>query len=266
MVRIPSSTNATVTPTTTMEEQPVQAQDEPKTNEHVGTPVATKEAAAATVTRPDNTTGHPPTPDGSSVEHAVVDVPDGRAGEETPASTPPRAESPTALRSSAREPDDCRSFKVVLTCKPAAEGRWHATIAIGRDGCDPVFEASDIADWPEALDIVPGAVAAVQARWAEQPRNRPAPTTIGRTKTPGGSTQTTRGTSADADPGEDAKPAAPGGEDPATSATATGRNAARVPGGTPSERNAARSKAEAGKPATPARTELTGGVEKLTLF
>lgn len=68
--------------------------------------------------------------------------------------------------------DDRTAFKVVLTIKPAAEGRWHATIAVGRDGCDPYWEPADVADWQDALDGVVGVQAAAESRWAEQPRNK----------------------------------------------------------------------------------------------
>lgn len=73
--------------------------------------------------------------------------------------------------------DDRQPFKVVLRLKPISGNRWHATIGIGRDGCDPCWEGSDIDDWPEALDSVLGVYAAAEARWATQPRNpRPAVT------------------------------------------------------------------------------------------
>lgn len=69
--------------------------------------------------------------------------------------------------------DDRQPFKAVLACKPVSEGRWHVTVGIGRDGCDPVFEPAEVAEWPDALDAVLGVYATAVARWAEQPRNPP---------------------------------------------------------------------------------------------
>jgi hypothetical protein len=71
---------------------------------------------------------------------------------------------------------------VVITCKPAADGRWSAFIAMGRIDAlgkpapvDPVFETVACDALSDALDAVEGVYAAADARWAEAPRNKAAP-------------------------------------------------------------------------------------------
>jgi hypothetical protein len=89
------------------------------------------------------------------------------ASPDTAATGQPPAVPPTV--------DDRQPFKMVLRLKPVTGNRWHATIGIGRDGCDPCWEGSDVDDWRDALDSVLGVHAAAEARWADQPRNpRPA--------------------------------------------------------------------------------------------
>lgn len=85
------------------------------------------------------------------------------ASPDTAATGQPPAVPPTV--------DDRQPFKVVLRLKPVTGNRWHATIGIGRDGCDPCWEGSDVDDWQDALDSVLGVHAAAEARWADQPRN-----------------------------------------------------------------------------------------------
>ena len=102
------------------------------------------------------TAAEPPTTDRTSTDHADAGTPTGDADTGAPAATvAPPPELPAASPSTPA-PDERRGFKVVVTYKPAVEGRWHATIGVGRAGCDPVFEPADVADWPDALDAVPG--------------------------------------------------------------------------------------------------------------
>lgn len=165
--------------------------------------------------------------------------------------TPLEAPGSTAGASPAPPVDDRQPFKVVLRLKPVKGNRWHATIGIGRDGCDPCWEGSDVDDWPEALDAVLGLHAAAEARWVEQPRNpRPAAT-----PTAPGSLAATG-----APPRPSAKTAGKAGN-----ARAAGNsNAAPLPT-TPAAASASPPAAPA-PPVPAADPAPAGGVEKLTLF
>jgi hypothetical protein len=151
--------------------------------------------------------------------------------------------------------DDRQSFKVVLRLKPVADNRWHATIGIGRDGCDPFWEGSDVDDWPEALDSVLGVHAAAEARWAEQPRNpRPtvtpsAPVPVAATGAPSSPSAKTGGTAGKAKAAAKSNAAPPS----ATTTAASAPPPTPVPAPLP--------------PLVPATDPApTSGVEKLTLF
>ena len=151
--------------------------------------------------------------------------------------------------------DDRQPFKVVLRLKPVADNRWHATIGIGRDGCDPCWEGSDVDDWQDALDSVLGVHAAAEARWADQPRNpRPAvpgasgSVTVASVPVAAGSTPTKGGAKGRDGATSKAPPSSP---PPTTAASAPPPTAdpAHLP-----------------PPVPPAGPAPAAGVEKLTLF
>ncbi len=173
-------------------------------------------------------------PPGAVTPAAIPAAP--AASPDTAAASPSSAVPPTV--------DDRQPFKVVLRLKPVAGNRWHATIGIGRDGCDPCWEGSDVDDWQEALDSVLGVHAAAQARWAEQPRNpRPAaPTTPGPV------------TTASAPPSPSAKTGGSAGK-----SKPVGKSNAAPPPATTAAASA--------PPPVPANDPApAAGVEKLTLF
>ncbi len=173
-------------------------------------------------------------PPGAVAPAAIPAAP--AASPDTAAASPSSAVPPTV--------DDRQPFKVVLRLKPVAGKRWHATIGIGRDGCDPCWEGSDVDDWQEALDSVLGVHAAAQARWAEQPRNpRPAaPTTPGPV------------TTASAPPSPSAKTGGSAGK-----SKPVGKSNAAPPPATTAAASA--------PPPVPANDPApAAGVEKLTLF
>ena len=184
-------------------------------------------------------------PPGAVAPAAIPAAP--AASPDTAAASPSSAVPPTV--------DDRQPFKVVLRLKPVAGNRWHATIGIGRDGCDPCWEGSDVDDWQEALDSVLGVHAAAQARWAEQPRNpRPmvtptAPGSVAAIGAPSSPSAKTRGTVGKAKQAAKSNAALP----PATTTTASAPPPPAVPAPLP--------------PLVPATDPApTTGVEKLTLF
>lgn len=192
----------------------------------------------------------PPTQAGSAHSGPIQEVDTSLPGTGKSATTPaaPAASPDTAAGPSSAIPstvDDRLPFKVVLRLKPVADNRWHATIGIGRDGCDPFWEGSDVEDWPDALDAVLGVHAAAEARWAEQPRN-PRPT--GAPSAPGPITATGAPSSSSAKTGgkaDKAKASAKGNAAPPPASTSAASPPPLVPAADPAP---------------------AAGVEKLTLF
>lgn len=75
-------------------------------------------------------------------------------------------------------------FKLVITARPQDNGGLGVVLAIGADGCDPLFRAIDVESVEVAVAALPGLVADAETRWASQPRNptrQPSP----RVKAPG---------------------------------------------------------------------------------
>lgn len=76
-----------------------------------------------------------------------------------------RAGAPAAGTNSLR-----RTLKLVLTLRPADGPGYQAILALGADGCDPLWRSASVADLPAALDEVPALAAEAEARWQAQPR------------------------------------------------------------------------------------------------
>lgn len=74
-----------------------------------------------------------------------------------------------------------RALKVVLRLQPSAEPGYQVLLAVGADGCDPLYRSLDADDLPAALDAVPVLVADAEERWQRAPRY-PAPTLPSRAK------------------------------------------------------------------------------------
>jgi hypothetical protein len=74
---------------------------------------------------------------------------------------------PTATRSR-------RTLKLVVTLRPDERAGYRAILALGAEGCDPLLRSAEAADLPAALDEIPALLVEAEARWQEQPRNRPA--------------------------------------------------------------------------------------------
>jgi hypothetical protein len=62
-----------------------------------------------------------------------------------------------------------RSLKLVVSCAPH-QGGYRAALALGAEGCDPLFHAVVADGLVAALDEVPALLAEAEARWREQPR------------------------------------------------------------------------------------------------
>jgi hypothetical protein len=63
-----------------------------------------------------------------------------------------------------------RSRKLVVSLHPRESQGYHALLALGAKGCDPLFHARDIDDLAAAPDLVPALDAEAEARWQTQPR------------------------------------------------------------------------------------------------
>lgn len=63
-----------------------------------------------------------------------------------------------------------RTLKLVVTLQPADGTGYGALLALGADGCDPLFRSLSVADLPAALDAVPALAAEAETRWQAQPR------------------------------------------------------------------------------------------------
>lgn len=63
-----------------------------------------------------------------------------------------------------------RTLKLVVTLQPIDGAGYGALLALGADGCDPLFRSVAVADLPAALDEVPALAAEAETRWQAQPR------------------------------------------------------------------------------------------------
>ena len=66
-----------------------------------------------------------------------------------------------------------RALKLVLSLQPAtgsAAPGYRALLAVGAEGCDPLFRSVEVAGLPAALGEVPALVADAEARWQTEPR------------------------------------------------------------------------------------------------
>jgi hypothetical protein len=102
-----------------------------------------------------------------------------------PATTPPEAgavpgQTDPATEQTGRTPAPAeptptsgplgRALKLVVTLHPGESGH-RALLALGADGCDPVFRSCAVDGLLAALDQVSALLAEAEARWREQPRN-----------------------------------------------------------------------------------------------
>ena len=77
-----------------------------------------------------------------------------------------------------------RALKVVVTTRVLDGARLGVVLAVGSDGCDPLFRTLDVERLEEALAAVPALVAAAETRWQSQPR-LPFSARVPRAKAPG---------------------------------------------------------------------------------
>jgi hypothetical protein len=72
-----------------------------------------------------------------------------------------------------------RALKLVVSCRPEA-GVYRVLLALGAEGCDPLFRTATADGLQAALDGVPALLAEAEERWRAQPRypaaTRPRPT------------------------------------------------------------------------------------------
>lgn len=113
--------------------------------------------------------------DGAADKRAATDAPGQPAAmqgdqEPTTASDAPAkaATSPEAVAAPVDVPR--RTLKLVLTLQPKPDPGYHALLALGAEGCDPLFRSLDVESLPAVLDEVPTLVAEAQAHWQSQPR------------------------------------------------------------------------------------------------
>ena len=128
------------------------------------------------------------------------------------------SEQPTSSEASESAPAPTsalprRALKLVLSLQPedgpSARG-YRALLAIGAEGCDPLFRSVEVDGLTAALGEVPALVAEAAARWQTEPRY------------PATGRRQPKAADRQSGSGEAANPPAPGG--------ATGRDAAAEPG------------------------------------
>jgi hypothetical protein len=64
-----------------------------------------------------------------------------------------------------------RALKLVVTLRPADGRGYRALLALGADGCDPMFRAVEAADFAAALAEALPLLAEAEGRWRTRPRN-----------------------------------------------------------------------------------------------
>jgi|GEM_PF-2460884 len=64
-----------------------------------------------------------------------------------------------------------RALKIVVTSRLLEDARLGVVLAVGSDGCDPLFRTIDVERLEEALAAVPALVATAETRWQSQPRH-----------------------------------------------------------------------------------------------
>lgn len=68
-----------------------------------------------------------------------------------------------------------RTLKLVLTLRPDEGAGYRALLALGTEGCDPLFRSCAVPDLPAAFDQAVALATEAEAHWQHQPRN-PGPT------------------------------------------------------------------------------------------
>jgi hypothetical protein len=106
-----------------------------------------------------------------------VDADDGSPAD-ADAQLPPVRPDPGQLATDDRELTDAaatdaprRTLKLVLTLQPDEAPGYLALLALGADGCDPIFRSINVPTLDAALDSVVTLAAEAEARWLHRPRN-----------------------------------------------------------------------------------------------
>lgn len=76
-----------------------------------------------------------------------------------------------------------RALKVVITTRVLDGARLGVVLAVGSDGCDPLFRTIDVERLEDALAAVPALVVTAETRWQSQPRH-PSSARVPRAKAP----------------------------------------------------------------------------------
>lgn len=76
-----------------------------------------------------------------------------------------------------------RALKIVVTTRLFDGARLGVVLAVGSDGCDPLFRTIDVECLEDALAAVPALVATAETRWQSQPRH-PSSARVPRAKAP----------------------------------------------------------------------------------
>jgi hypothetical protein len=63
-----------------------------------------------------------------------------------------------------------RALKLVVSFQPRDGQSCHTLLALGADGCDPLFRSVDVDALTAALAMIPALIAEAEARWQIQPR------------------------------------------------------------------------------------------------
>lgn len=66
-----------------------------------------------------------------------------------------------------------RTLKLVVTLQPSDAHGYHAMLAVGADGCDPLLRCVEGESLEAILNAAPDLVAEAEARWRVQPRYPP---------------------------------------------------------------------------------------------
>ena len=80
----------------------------------------------------------------------------------------PDAAEPTTASIETQPPH--RALKLVVTLQPSDGDDYHAVLAVGADGCDPLLRCVEGESLASILAAVPTLVGEAEARWRVQPR------------------------------------------------------------------------------------------------
>jgi hypothetical protein len=89
---------------------------------------------------------------------------------DSPNSTETAAAATSVAAADAAPDRSRRTLKLVMSLQPRNGENYRALLALGADGCDPLFRSADVATLTEALALVLPLIAEAEARWQVQPR------------------------------------------------------------------------------------------------